>query len=425
MKETNGKQLCVLGLGYIGLPSASMFATHGFDVLGVDVSNDIVDTINRGEIHITEPGLATLAAAAVKSQRLRAALEPRPSDVFFIAVPTPVHGDHGADLTYVEQASRAIVPHLRKGNLVILESTSPPGTTVGVVQPILEESGLKGGVDFLLAHSPERVLPGQILRELIDNDRIIGGITPESAEEGKKLYETFVAGDILLTDATTAEMAKVIENTYRDVNIALANELSRICDTLGISAWDVIELANRHPRVNLHKPGPGVGGHCIAVDPWFIVQAVPEQSRLIRLAREINDEQPHYAVQVIESAIAGQESPKIAFLGVAYKANVDDTRESPALNIIQHFDKAGVPFSIFDPCVNRFQYPLAKTKEEALDGATCIALLVNHNEFATWDPAEIKPLMKAHAVVDTRNQLDLAQWRAEGFTTTLLGGKST
>ncbi len=420
MDEQLPRKLCILGLGYIGLPSASMFATRGFDVVGVDVAEHVVDTLNRGEIHISEPGLATMVAAAVKSGNLRASLKPESSDVFFIAVPTPVLDDRSADLSYVEQASEAIVPHLKKDNLVILESTSPPGTTVKVVAPILEKSGLKAGADFHLAHTPERVLPGQIIKELLDNDRIIGGIDQASAEAAMRLYRVFVEGEIFLTDATTAEMAKLIENTYRDVNIAFSNETARICEKLGVSVWDVIRLANRHPRVNVLNPGPGVGGHCIAVDPWFIVQAAPELARTIRLAREINDEQPLYVARCIERLIAGQDNPKITFLGVTYKANVDDTREAPAEKIIEYFAGKNIPFAIYDPFVENYKYPVSSL-DEALDQSTCVVLLVAHNQFAQLDPQQIASKVKEKVLVDTSNQLNQNQWREAGFETYLLG----
>jgi UDP-N-acetyl-D-mannosaminuronic acid dehydrogenase len=420
MENQLPRRLCILGLGYIGLPSASMFATRGFDVLGVDVHQHVIDTLNRGEIHIAEPGLATMVAAAVNSGNLKASLEPRPSDVFFIAVPTPVRPDRSADLSYVEQASESIVPHLRKGNLVILESTSPPGTTANVVAPILEKSGLKAGADFHLAHTPERVLPGQIMKELIDNDRIIGGIDQASAEAAMRLYRVFVEGEIFLTDATTAEMAKLIENTYRDVNIAFSNEIARICEKLGVSVWDVIRLANRHPRVNVLNPGPGVGGHCIAVDPWFIVQAAPEEAKAIRLAREINDEQPLYVARCIERLIAGQDNPKITFLGVTYKANVDDTREAPAEKIIEYFEEKNIPFSIHDPFVKKYKHPLSNL-DDALAQSTCVALLVGHSPLTQIDPGKAAGLMKQRVLVDTANLLDHARWRKAGFETYLLG----
>ena len=292
------KKICVLGLGYIGLPTAAVLATHGFSVVGVDVNAAVVGTINNGGIHIKEPGLNTLVQAAIKSGNLVVRTRPETADAFIIAVSTPLK-NREADLSYVKSAAESIVPYLERGNLVILESTVPPKTTEELLIPILEQTKLRAGEDFYLAHCPERVLPGNILKEIIENDRIIGGINPESAVKAKDLYSTFVSGIIYLTDATTAEMVKVIENTYRDVNIALANELSRICMKLGMNVWEVIELANKHPRVNLLSPGPGVGGHCLAVDPWFVVEKAPQVAKLIRLSRGINDEQPQFVVSMI------------------------------------------------------------------------------------------------------------------------------
>ena len=298
------KKICILGLGYIGLPTAAMFATHGMKVNGVDINKKIVDVLNNGDIHIKEPGLKSLVQAAIKSENLSVNCQPEPADAFIIAVPTPFkHDEYGeyegkryklADMGAVTSAAEAIIPHLRQGNLVILESTSPPKTTIELVAPILEKSGLIAGEDFYLAYSPERVLPGQILRELIENDRVIGGINLTSAEKGKELYATFVKGNIVLTDSTTAEMVKLMENTFRDVNIAIANEFSQLADRFGVDVWEAISIANRHPRVNILKPCIGVGGHCISVDPWFLVEAAPDQANLIYWSRQANDAQPGF-----------------------------------------------------------------------------------------------------------------------------------
>lgn len=303
------EKICVLGLGYIGLPSASTFATHGMKVVGVDVNRKIVETLQNGGLHIHEPGLRTLAQAAIRSGNLSISDRPEEADAFIIAVPTPFHADKSADLSYVISASEAVVPYLRAGNLVVLESTSPPRTTVDVVAPILEKSGLKAGVDFYLAYTPERVLPGQILRELIENARVIGGVDAASAQAGFDLYSTFVRGDIVLTDATTAEMVKLMENTYRDVNIAIANEFSRLADRFGVDVWEAISLANRHPRVEILRPGPGVGGHCISVDPWFLVDAAPDLANLIRMARSVNDTQPDFVAALFCKAAGCKTGP--------------------------------------------------------------------------------------------------------------------
>jgi len=443
-------KICVLGLGYIGLPTAAMLATHGYSVIGVDVNSRIVEVINNGGIHIEEPGLNTLVQAATNSGNLVVRREPEEADAFIIAVPTPLrageqrgggaeesentrarssaprhHSAHAplhkrADLSAVESAAESIVPVLKKGNLVILESTVPPTTTEELVAPILEHSGLKAGEDFYLAHCPERVLPGNILREIIENDRIIGGVVPESAQKAEELYSSFVSGRIYLTDATTAELAKVMENTYRDVNIALANELARVCEEFKVDVWEAIELANKHPRVNLLRPGPGVGGHCLAVDPWFVVQEVPKIAKLIRLGREINDAQPQFVVSMIEHLIEGIPNPKVTVLGVAYKGNVDDTRKSPAITIIHLLEAKGCQVGIVDPHVKNFGYPTVGT-EEAFINSDCAVLVTDHDEFKTLFPEELGPLMRTKQILDTRRCLDLEKWRVAGFNVRLLG----
>ncbi len=414
------KRVCVLGLGYIGLPTASVLAANGFEVLGVDVSEHVVNTVNEGNIHIEEPGLHTLVQAATGSGRLRATLDPEPCDVFIIAVPTPLTKDKRADMSFVTRAAESIVHCLRKGSLVILESTSPPGTCVELLKPILERSGLKVGPDIHLAHCPERVLPGRILKELIDNDRVIGGYDSESAERAKEIYEAFVEGKIFLTNATTAEMVKILENTYRDVNIALANEAALICERLGIDFWEAARFANRHPRVNVHSAGPGVGGHCISVDPWFLVEKQPEEARMIRLARERNDGMPAHVVQVVKGLLTNVETPKIAVLGMAYKGNVDDLRESPALNVIKLLIAEGFTVSVNDPHVRHAPF-LSEPIESCLANADCLLLLTDHDEYKDLEPAFAAARMRLPILFDTRNQLDHAAWQAAGFRVKLLG----
>jgi UDP-N-acetyl-D-mannosaminuronic acid dehydrogenase len=328
-------KICVIGMGYIGLPTASTFAIHGVQVVGVDNNPEVLEVLNAGRVHIQEPGLRALAEQAFGSGNLRLSREPEPADAFIIAVPTPatprVKGgaDPTAELGMVVAASQAILPHLGPGNLVMLESTCPPRTTLDLVAPILERSGLRAGVDFLLAYSPERVLPGRILQELTENARVIGGVTPASAEAGRELYALFVRGEIVLTDATTAEMVKLMENTSRDVSIAIANEFARLAEHIGVDVWEAIAMANRHPRINILRPGPGVGGHCVSVDPWFLVQADPEQARLIRTARQVNDDQPLHAVLLVERALGTLQGRKVAALGLAYKPDVDDLVRVP------------------------------------------------------------------------------------------------
>jgi len=402
-----------------------MFATHGVDVVGVDINEEIVEILNNGDIHIEEPGLKTVVQAAIRSGNLRVACKPEPSDAFIIAVPTPINADKTADMRAVTSAAQSIVPHLRAGNLVILESTSPPRTTVDLVQLILERSGLKAGEDFLLAYSPERVLPGRILNELAENSRVIGGIDAVSAEAGRDLYQAFVQGEIVLTDATTAEMVKLMENTYRDVNIAIANEFSRLADRFGVDVWEAIEIANRHPRVEILRPGPGVGGHCISVDPWFFVEAAPDLTPLIRTAREVNDAQPAYVVELVKRAVGGDLTGKrIAALGLAYKPNVDDLRESPAIEVVHLLQEAGTEVRAFEPFKPEAQVTgvtTVPTLEEALKDADVVLLLVAHRQFFSLDPEEVAERAAARVVVDAVNGWDLDAWKKNGFDVIQLG----
>ncbi len=414
--------ICVVGLGYIGLPTASLLATKGFQVHGVDVNPKAVETINAGKIHITEPDLDILVRAAVQSGNLKAFLEPGPADVFILAVPTPFKGDHEPDLSYVEEATKAIAPHVAEGNLIVLESTSPVGTTEKIAEwlralrpdlsiPSWKKSGNAPGsgcCQVFIAHCPERVLPGQIIRELVDNDRIIGGIDEASVQKAEQLYQRFVNGKILKTNSRTAEMAKLTENAYRDVNIAFANELSIICDTLGINVWELIELANHHPRVKILQPGPGVGGHCIAVDPWFIVNSVPEQARLMRTAREVNDSKPHYVIDKVKSKAERFKQPSIACLGLAFKADIDDLRESPAVEIVEALVKGNVgDILAVEPNIQVLPKKLASHSnialtdlDSALQKADIILLLVNHRAFKGID----RGVLKEKVVIDTRGE---------------------
>lgn len=414
------KRICVMGLGYIGLPTASVLATNGFRVLGVDVGSRIVETVNAGNIHIEEPGLHTVVRAAIGSGNLRASLEPEKADVYFIAVPTPLNTNKTADMSYVRQATERIVPYLEAGNLVILESTSPPGTCRDLVKPILEESGLEVGKDVYLAHCPERVLPGKILKELIENDRVVGGFDPRSAQLAREIYASFVEGEIFLTDVTTAEMVKVIENTFRDVNIALANEVALMCESLGIDFGDVARLANRHPRVNVHAAGPGVGGHCISVDPWFLVEQFPDTARIVHLARQRNDGMPQHVAGRTMEFLAGVDSPKVAILGLAFKGNVDDMRESPSLEVIRLLEVQGVRLAVHDPYVKNAPCELVPL-ESCFDGADCLLLLTDHNDYKYLNPRQIVRHMRNPILFDTRNLLDHADWRDAGFAVRVLG----
>jgi UDP-N-acetyl-D-mannosaminuronic acid dehydrogenase len=427
-------QICVLGLGYIGLPTASTFATHGLHVIGVDINQKVIETLRNGGLHIHEPGLRTLVQAAVNSENLVIAEKPVESDAFIIAVPTPFkpgepkqdrgETDPQADMSYVISAAESIVPYLQPGNLVVLESTSPPRTTLDVVAPILEKSGLKAGDDFYLAYSPERVLPGQILQELIENARVIGGIDEASAHAGRDLYAVFVRGDIICTTATTAEMVKLMENTYRDVNIAIAIEFSRLAERLGVDVWEAIQLANRHPRVEVLRPGPGVGGHCISVDPWFLVEAAPDITHLIRTARRLNDAQPTHVVNHIQQTFGELEGKNIAVLGLAYKPDVDDLRESPAIQIAQQLASSGANVTAYEPFKVDVQIPGIKTTKtlgDALDTSEILVLLVAHSPFKKLTPKQVSQLTKARLVFDTVNIWDPQIWEPVGFTIRQLG----
>ncbi|MCM2681508.1 UDP-N-acetyl-D-mannosamine dehydrogenase [Echinimonas agarilytica] len=406
------KRISVIGLGYIGLPTAAVIASRGMEVIGVDVSENAVNTINQGKIHIVEPDLDMVVQAAVTTGKLRATLTPEPADAFMIAVPTPFKGNKEPDLTYIEKAAQAIAPVLEKDNLVILESTSPVGATEKLCQwlqkerPDLSFPTDKGEqADIQVAHCPERVLPGKVLQELVSNDRIIGGITTHCAERAIELYKTFVRGDCIVTNARTAEMAKLTENSSRDVSIAFANELSMICDELDINVWELIRLANRHPRVNILNPGPGVGGHCIAVDPWFIVDSSPKTARMIRTAREINDHKPHYVMHQIKSAADEFKRPVIACLGIAFKADIDDLRESPAKAIAEELTASGAgEVLIVEPNITELPASLVDagarlvSLDEALQSCNVLAVLVDHREFKKLQAADTKQAM----VIDTR-----------------------
>jgi UDP-N-acetyl-D-mannosaminuronic acid dehydrogenase len=420
------KKLIVLGLGYIGLPTASMFATHGFKVIGVDVNNCVVETLNSGKIHLQEPGLKALVQAGLKSGNLQIKGEPELADIYIIAVPTPISPNKQADLNYVKAAANAIVPYLRPGNLVILESTIPPGTTRNILAPILSKSGLDPEKDLLVAHSPERVLPGRILVELVENARVIGGLTVEAAKAASDLYSVFVQGEIHLTNATAAEMVKLMENTFRDVNIALANEFAMVAEHLKIDVWEAISIANLHPRVNILRPGPGVGGHCIAVDPWFLVQAVPNPPQLITSARYINDNMPQHVTKQVQSLVADYPLPRIAVLGLAYKSDVDDIRESPAITVVQQLQKLGYTVTVHDPFVEMCDdINLVESVEAAATNADCLLVLTDHTSFKAIDPNSIKKVMRHSNVIDTRHILPAKAWQAAGFHIVTLGDGSS
>lgn len=411
----------VIGLGYIGLPTAAMFASHGKRVIGVDVDEKAVEIINQGKIHIVEPGLEEIVQGVVKQGMMRATTTPEPADAFLMAVPTPFKDGNEPDLRFIEAASKALAPVLEKGNLVVLESTSPVGATeqmsawLAEARPDLSFPQDAGeDADIRIAHCPERVLPGKVIEELVSNDRIIGGLSSACSKAATELYKIFVEGECITTTAATAEMTKLTENSFRDVNIAFANELSLICDSLGINVWEMISLANRHPRVNILQPGPGVGGHCIAVDPWFIVNSCPEHAKLIRMAREVNDDKPEWVIRKVNEMVGKllQAQPNktakditVACFGLAFKANIDDLRESPALNIVSKLARqhAGMVLAV-EPNIDALPEALGDTGvvltnfEAAIDQADVLLLLVDHIEFKGWQPQ----LTEIQQLIDTR-----------------------
>ena len=397
------QRISVIGLGYIGLPTAAMFASRKKTVIGIDVNARVVDTINEGRIHIVEPELDILVHASVQQGFLRAATTPEPADAFLIAVPTPFKYGHVPDMRHVQRAVESIAPVLKKGDLVVLESTSPVGTTDQLAQWLAaartdltfpQQAGEDADID--VAYCPERVLPGHVVRELVENDRIIGGMTKRSTERARSLYAIFASGELLTTDCRTAEMTKLTENAFRDVNIAFANELSMICDKIGVDVWELIKLSNRHPRVNILQPGAGVGGHCIAVDPWFIVDKSPGEARLIRTAREVNDSKPQWVIARVRAAVdevrkrdrpRPESEIRVALLGLAFKPNIDDLRESPALHIAEVLTaELQCRFMIVEPNIAQAPKSLAgvglSTLDEALEAADVVVTLVAHRDFA-------------------------------------------
>lgn len=394
------KSISVIGLGYIGLPTAAMFASRKVKVIGVDTNQHAVDTINAGKIHIVEPALDMIVHAAVTEGYLRATTRPEPADAFLIAVPTPFKGNHVPDLAYVRSAAESIAPVLKIGDIVILESTSPVGTTEKMAQWLaLARPDLRfpvegqSATDVHVAYCPERVLPGNVVHELVANDRIIGGLTDACSKRAAEIYRVFVQGELLFTSARTAEMSKLTENAFRDVNIAFANELSLISDRLGINVWELIRLANCHPRVNILQPGAGVGGHCIAVDPWFIVDSTPEEAKLIRTAREVNDHKPKWVLGKVREAVdfllasgRAESSLTVAILGLSFKPNIDDLRESPALHIAEEFTSTtSTRVLLVEPNITQLPKNLTAhslvSVDEAIARADVVVLLVNHRSF--------------------------------------------
>ncbi|MDW5523902.1 nucleotide sugar dehydrogenase [Carnobacterium maltaromaticum] len=396
-------KIVTIGLGYIGLPTAIMFAKYGQQVIGVDVQSEVINSLQEGQVHIEEPGLQEALTHAIVSGDFKAQTQVEKADVFIVAVPTPNKKDHykSCDLTYVISAVYSLIPFLEKGNTVIVESTIAPRTTEDVILPLIEAAGFKVGEDLFLVHCPERVLPGKILQELRYNNRIIGGVTEACTNAGKEIYGIFVKGELISSSASAAELSKLMENTYRDVNIALANELAKIGDELAIDSLEVIEMANKHPRVNIHSPGPGVGGHCLAVDPYFISSMAPTVTPLIQQAREINSTMPAFIVEKVEELMEKIDGKKITVLGVTYKGNVDDIRESPALEIIMLLsDKEEYDLVIFDPHVEKEW--IEKDLKDAVKDSDLLLILTDHDEFKTIDVNQLVQ-MQQKVVFDTKN----------------------
>lgn len=416
------EKICVVGLGYIGLPTAVMFANHGYEVHGVDVNQKAVDMLSDGQIHIEEPFLQDYLNKALEKGTFSVSTKPAEADMFIIAVPSPIAEDKTANMDYIRAATESIVPFLKKGDLVVLESTVPPRTVLDVMMPILVKSNLEIGTELFVSHSPERVIPGKVFEELVKNDRIIGGINEESSKRTQVYYESFVKGEFILTDATTAEMVKVMENTYRDVNIAFANEIAKISDNVGVDAWEAIRLANHHPRVNIHLPGPGVGGHCIAVDPWFLVEKEQELSKIIHLSRTTNDGMPQYTADKIDDILKDVADAKVAVFGLAFKGNIDDIRESPSMEVLEHLKAKNLRISSFDPHVKENKAPFqTQSYDEAVEGADLIVILTDHKAFKEYDPKTLGGTMRHKAIFDTKNAISRETYEQAGFTVYRLG----
>jgi UDP-N-acetyl-D-mannosaminuronic acid dehydrogenase len=408
--HTQFDSVSVVGLGYIGLPTAATMASRGIRVKGVDVSLKAVNAINEARAHFSEPDLDGLVQSAVMSGRLKAYTEPQPADAFIIAVPTPVQRNKSPDMSYVERATRSVAKVLKEKDLVILESTSPVGTTewmAGIIRSerpdLVSAGGSVHDLKISMAYCPERILPGRMVFELVENDRIVGGVTPDCASRAKALYSTFVRGAIFETSSAVAELVKLIENAYRDANIAFANEVANICDRKGLDAWEAIELANKHPRVNILNPGPGVGGHCIAVDPWFLIAQHPELTPLMKAARDVNDGRPHTVIAKVDRAAAERNSRKVCCLGLAYKPDVDDLRESPAIEIVDHLAREGYELLVSEPNIEELPSELAgranvvlRPAHEAIQDSDIVVLLVGHMPFKDVDRASLE----GKAVID-------------------------
>jgi UDP-N-acetyl-D-mannosaminuronic acid dehydrogenase len=417
-------KVCVIGLGYIGLPTAALLASHGNSVVGVDIDKKTIEGVRKNGGPSEEPGLAKLVKGVLADGDLKLSTKPERADAFILCLPTPVNEDRTADLAYVEKATASILPYVKRGDLVVLESTVPPGTTERLVGEMLKGRGLDPYEDVDVAHAPERVLPGKIIDELVNLDRVVGGLTDRATERVRSLYSSFVRGKIMSTDATTAEFVKLIENSYRDVNIAFANELAILCERLGIDVWEAVSIANHHPRVNIHRPGPGVGGHCIAVDPYFLVEISGGDAKLMSQARAVNSGMPAFVVRRLEGLLGRLKGKRIGILGMAYKGNVGDPRESPSLEIIELLEAKGAACRVHDPLVTRPPVKLS-TLDETAKGADALILVTDHRDFARIDPEKMAKLARGKVVLDTRSFLDGGRWKAAGWAYHRLGDRKT
>ena len=425
MGSSEARSVTVVGLGYVGLPTAALLARAGYQVLGVDVNEEVVATLNDGRCPLGETGVATIVEQALETGHLKAATEPGPAEIFIICVPTPIRGDRTAELSMVRAATRSIAPHVKPGALVILESTSPIGTTRDIIGGALAERGLDPEQDIDVCYCPERVFPGSTVKEILNNDRVVGGLTMRAAQRAKAFYDSFCDGVPLATTAETAEYAKLMENSFRDVNIALANVFARVAEERGLDVQDVISIANRHPRVNVHSPGPGVGGHCIPVDPWFLIEAAPEQTELLKLSREINDGQ---AARLLRRAQAAglRAGGKVAVLGAAYRGDLDDARESPSVLLIEAFEREGVPYVVHDPFVADLRrhggetVPVTDDLEAAVAEADAVFVMTDHAAYRGLPPERIAH-MPGRLIVDGRRVLHAGAFAEAGFEVVAVG----
>jgi len=414
-------RICIIGMGYIGLPTAAIFASKGHQVVGTDVNTELLEFIREKGAPPEEPGLSDIVLSALSNGSLTLMNSPQNADILILCLPTPITHEKKPDLSFVEKGMNSLLPILKKGDMIILESTVPPGTTAGLISNMVRKKGFDPVEDVDLVFAPERVIPGNILKEIQNLDRVMGGLTERASERARELYSCFVNGQIYLTDATTAEFVKLVENSYRDVNIAFANELAKFSPELGIDIWEAIDIANKHPRVNIHTPGPGVGGHCIAVDPYFIIDKVgKEKAQFLSLARSVNTSMPEEVVSILQKKLENLEGKKVSILGVAYKGNVGDSRESPSLDIIRLLDEKGTEIKVHDPFVENTTLNLMDL-EEVVSDSEAVIITTNHDIFKNIEPDSIAQLVSQKFIFDTKNIIDRKKWVNAGWEVLILG----